>query len=401
MPVSSFINILKRMIGILFFGEIFLLGSGQVVLLPGGISLKMLNYALMIVISSIILFIKHTADKDIIRMTGLFSGTLLLGILISTLNGGLSQAFTDLSPLLYFFTFFFFYFYIRTPFDITFIKKILQISAVIMAIFYLLYIWLIELGILNFDEVYLVLKEQSDILFRGNDGAFFYKGFLYLAVGLVFYIVEGKMFSWQSILLLVAIYFTRTRGFLVIALFAGIFYCGFWIYCKHFLIPVKQVLWTIIALTVIVVFATGWYENFVGVDRGGGDAIRVQTFYEVVERITPLSFWVGHGFGVGVPIRPIHMEMSYLEIFHKQGIVGLLFWGYLFLSASVYFLRMTVKQQLKGLPFMLAIIMIYIQSLFNPFLNNPIGMSFVLISYIVLKRIFQFEEAEINDLDLS
>ncbi len=393
-------NILKKGIGILFFGEMFLLGSGQVLLLPGGISLKMLNYALMLFFTGIVLVWRPVADKNIGIMVGMFLGTIILGSLISVINEGWSYLFTDLSPLFYFFTFFFFDFYICTRTDVAFIKKILQGTALLMAILYLIYICFIYANVLNFDMVYFMLNEQSDILFRGNDGAFFYKGFLYLAIGFVFYVADGKMFSWQSMMLLVAIYFTRTRGFLVITLCACIFYISYWLYYKNFLVPVRYVVWFFIGLMIIAVFAAGWYENFVGDNREGGDAIRIQTFHEVIERITPLSFWIGHGFGVGVPIRPVHMEMSYLEIFHKQGIIGLLFWGYLFIRSCLIFLYMPVRQQLEGLPFMLAIIMIYIQSLFNPYLNNPIGMSFVLISYVVLKRILQFK-TNIDDLKVK
>lgn len=399
MTVSLPENFLKRIIGVLFFGEIFLLGSGQVFLLPGGVSLKMFNYALMLVIAGGTLLYKPVMDKDILRITSLFSGTLVIGILMSVINGGWARLFTDLSPLLYFFTFFFFYFYIRTWSDIIFIKKLLCLSALLMAFLYLIYIGLIYAGVLNFDVAYLMLKKQSDFLFRGSEGAFFYKGFLYLVIGLIFYIVRGKMFSWQSMLLLIAIYFTRTRGFLIIALCACIFYSAYWLYYKHFLVPVKYIMVTTIILIVVAVFAVGWYENFVGDNRQGGDAVRIQTIYEVAERITPLSFLVGHGFGIGVPIRQVHMEMSYLEIFHKQGIIGLLFWGYLLFTSCLSFARMTLKQQQEGLPFILAIILIYIQSLFNPYLNNPIGMSFVLISYVVLKRILQLEETGIKMAD--
>lgn len=384
-------NLLKKILGVFIFGEIFLLGSGQLILLSGGFSLKMFNYGLMLLFSFFVLISNRFASKDILQLLGVYAGTILIGIFMSILNNGLDKLSEDLSPLFYFFTLLFFDQYISRKEDIFFIRKLLLFSALLMAGIYIVYIGMIKAGVLNFDMVYLLAGEKSDIMFRGTEGAFFYKGFLYLVIGMVFYIAKGKMLSWQVGLLLLAVYFTQTRGFLIIAVCACIFYIFYWLYTHRFLVPIKYLIICLSVFAVISFYATIWYESFVGVDRSAGDAVRVQTIQEVMQQITFLSFWVGHGFGIGVPIRPIHMEMSYLEIFHKQGIIGLLFWGYLLFKFFVLFVRIPVERKCIGLPFLLSAIVIYIQSLFNPFLNNPIGMAFILISYVSLKRIGELD----------
>ena len=60
-------------------------------------------------------------------------------------------------------------------------------------------------------------------------------------------------------------------------------------------------------------------EKLLG-DRSQSDAGRIAQIKEVISMTSVLSSFIGNGFGIGIPSRPVHMEISYLEIFHKQGI---------------------------------------------------------------------------------
>ena len=141
----------------------------------------------------------------------------------------------------------------------------------------------------------------------------------------------------------------------------------------------------IVLLSVIIVAVIVYAGFFSGAERMEGDKIRLETFRQVFERITPLSFFVGHGFGNGVPIREMHMENSFLEIFHKQGIIGLAFWAYLFIIIRNKFKSIRKKDNKRtALLLYIGVIVIYLQTNFNPFLNCPIGLSFVLMSYFSL-----------------
>lgn len=385
MYISS--NHLKKTFGILVFCEMFLFGSGQVLQLYGGLTLKMLNYVLMLVIALLLSLSHHKIKRDTIELLVLYCVVISVASLLSAINGGLEYSFLDISPLSYFLVILFFDLYIRKTSDIKFVIRILKISTVALAIFYLIYIALINLEILNFKIVYILLENTSDIMFRGDSGAFFYKGFIYLAIGLIFYIVDGKLLSWQVLILLLAIYFTHTRAFLIIAACSYLFYYIYWVYSHHYRIPIKHIVIFAMLLFVFSLYASNLYSGFVGEDRTGGDIIRIQTMKEVVERVNIFSLFLGHGFGIGVPTREVHMEISYLEIFHKQGILGLLFWAYILIKSLLVFMKSPMLLQSKQLPFFLSILIIYIQSLFNPYLNNPIGMGFVIISYISLREL--------------
>jgi O-antigen ligase len=114
-------------------------------------------------------------------------------------------------------------------------------------------------------------------------------------------------------------------------------------------------------------------------DREFSDNERKRQIKEVIADITPATVIWGHGFGNGVESRPIHMEISYLEIFHKQGLIGLGTWVFLFTSLVGYFISLPLRSPLSY-AFFLAAIFIFFQSLTNQYINNPIGMGMFLIS---------------------
>ena len=87
-------------------------------------------------------------------------------------------------------------------------------------------------------------------------------------------------------------------------------------------------------------------------DKNWSDIIRRRQIQQVFERISIPSFLIGHGFGIGVPVRKIHMEIAYLEIFHKQGLIGLVFWLILFFVIWHHYRMAVLNQQgATALPF--------------------------------------------------
>jgi hypothetical protein len=79
------------------------------------------------------------------------------------------------------------------------------------------------------------------------------------------------------------------------------------------------------------------------------------------------------------------MEIMYLEVFHKQGIVGLLWWATLIGIAVVRWKRaIRAGEGQLAYPLFLAIIFVLIESATNPFLNNPIGLYAFIICYVAL-----------------
>lgn len=364
--------------------EIFLCGSGQTFIIYKGLTLKMLNFGLMCLFGLFYLFDKKKLRKDILFILISFSALLLLAFLEGAFGVG-NNIFLDISPLLYMFSIVYFYYFIRgSETAICIIVKVLKISGLVLASFYLLYIILLKTEVLTMEIVLLYLSDESDFIFRGVNGIFFYKGFIFLPITLAFYVCDNKLLKWQNIILLAAIFYSQTRGFYVMAVFDYLFYFTYVLYKSKYCVSRKK---TVTVLAIFVVLVCVLVNNntvLVGQDRTESDSVRFETFFQVVDSITPWSFWFGHGFGYGVPIRPIHMEVAYLEIFHKQGIVGLLFWFALLLQSILLFFRTAHSNKKHSLPFLISILVIYIQSLFNPFINNPIGLSFIILSYLCI-----------------
>jgi len=112
------------------------------------------------------------------------------------------------------------------------------------------------------------------------------------------------------------------------------------------------------------------------------DATRIETLHEVGERITPISLIFGNGLGVGVPIRPEHMEISYIEIFHKQGLLGSIWWASMFILLLMRYRKSRRIKYQYAQPLLLSALFVAFESATNNFVNNPIGI-FVWITALV------------------
>lgn len=224
----------------------------------------------------------------------------------------------------------------------------------------------------------------SDFIFRGGEGLFFYKGFVYMVVGLIFWIHSEKS-RWKNIAILIitiAMILTGTRGFILMF--------GF-VYALFYGIPMLMRLnmKVLILATVLAMGSIYFFGNFEIGDKALSDSIRIQQLVQVAERINPISFFIGQGFGVGVPVREVHMEIGYLEVFHKQGILGLSIWALFFIFLFNAYVRAKNFMNIRK-PFLLSICFVLLLSLTNPIFNNPIGISLFMIAlsvFVVLNKL--------------
>ena len=248
-----------------------------------------------------------------------------MGSCIGLLNGARSLVFIDIKLQSYFLSILFMFFYISDIAKVKMVLAIFKYTVLGVAISYVIYLILMFNNILDFEEIYKLFSVPKDFMFRGTSGMFFYKGFIYLPLVLLLFLIEKRISFLPIFILLVAIYYTQTRSFWilgVLAVFAGIIYK---LKRNNFKISlISFVIFNILLLGAFVLFS--FFYNGLDGDRLKGDSIRIETVVQVIENVNVLSLFVGHGLGVGVPIRPVHMEVAYAEIFHKQGVLGLLFW---------------------------------------------------------------------------
>ena len=214
--------------------------------------------------------------------------------------------------------------------DVRLIVKLIKFSAVVLSVTYLTLMILIKLKIIPFPSVFGLVSSTEEFFFRG-EFAFFYKGFIYICVGVIFFATSEKISKVIIFVLLLSVVFTFTRGFLVALMMTYIFHLVF----------IKKSALRLILLTFLltIIVALLWEFIYAKIDRGQSDSMRVRQIEEVMTAVTPISALIGHGFGNGVPSRPERMEIVYLEAFHKQGIIGLLFWALVILFSWLLYRR--------------------------------------------------------------
>lgn len=366
--------------------EIVVGGSGRMIEF-GALSFKMVLYAIAMVIS--FLSIKRDKVKLLVLLQMYFLIVVAFGILVGSFNGAsTANIFEDVKPLLFILMVNYFTQNICNLDDVKRLGNIIKISSLIMAIIYLVVVAFLFLGIMNFEIFYAQQSEGSEVMFR-NENLFFYKGFLYLGVGFFFCILSGKKIDQLfGIIIFAALCLTLTRGFIFMASGIYIFYI-FFINKKR----LPKIVVGAIGIALLIYLLPILYDTLG--DKSDSDSIRVDTFHQVVEMISPFSVVFGNGFGNGVAIRPVHMEISYLEIFHKQGLLGLSFWFLLlFIIVRYYYLLKDKDLKYIALPFILSVFFTYLQSLTNPYINNPIGISIIVLSLVVLYKLNTFDAQE-------
>jgi hypothetical protein len=361
--------------------ELFLFGSGRI-LEFGPITLRMILYILCMFSSAVfLLYCNPKLNKQIFGLLLFFMVVTSVGLLVGVLNNApVGKMAEDIKPLMYFFMSIFFYLTIQKVDDLKRIVKLLKLSSLVLGAGYLSLLVLIYFKIIDFSKFYIFLSELSDDFPFRQNRTFFYKGFLFLCIGLIFYSLDRKLISRViSLILLIAIFLTFTRGFILSLAIVFMFFTLFM--QRNPLVKVSLIALCIVLSPYLVRMGASLFDK-----TNESNAGRLIQLAQVAERVDSSSVFVGHGFGIGVPIKPIHMEISFLEIFHKQGLLGIMFWVVLLaIIVHRYAKIRSYPYKRIALGFLLSSIFIYIQSQTNPFLNNPIGMSFLLISVISLK----------------
>jgi hypothetical protein len=358
--------------------ELILLGSGRLVEL-GPLTLRMWLFGIALGFAAIVLLLGSTVRREIVLLLLGFLALTATSATVGLLNGAPpDEVAEDVKPLLFFLSLLFFHLVIRDQRQVPTIASLIKAGSLILAVSYLGLLGLVLLGVMPFSAIYAILSQSSEFFFRGEVGIF-YKGFLYLGIGLCFFFPErGLGAKAASLLLLVAIGATLTRGLMLSAalvlVLSGLL---------QRMSPLRTQLF-LLALTAGAVAAWPWVLDLFG-SRAASDAIRLHDVRVVQESASAGSFFLGHGLGTSVGART-RIEASYLEIFHQQGLLGLAFWMVVLLMVARDYLNALRRGAgAEALPFFLGAVYVYLESATNPFLTNPIGMSMVLISLVVLR----------------
>ena len=384
---------------VLLLIELFLGGGGRLTAI-GPISLRMILFSAAIVVTIIHVVRGTRIDSKYVQLVGLFTIMLIFGVVIGLIVGAEKKMlWEDIKPLLFFYLLPFFSIAISKEDDLKKISKIILYTAGIMAFIFLTILCLFWTGAVKFLDFYHPMISTNEFFFRG-EFSLFYKGFIYLCIGLLFAHLTGeKKLWWFIIFLFLAIVLSFTRG-LILAL--GLSYVIYYSFIKR---SYPKMTVALVICLVTIFYGGDFYsllskqlyastfetksieqekikEKLLG-DREFSDNERKRQIIQVANATTfPSAVW-GHGFGVGVASRPVHMEISYLEIFHKQGIIGIACWLIILFSLIKSYWSLPSKSGMSNAYF-LAALFVFFQSLTNQYINNPIGLGMILISIVSL-----------------
>lgn len=355
----------------------------------GPITVRMVLFSISL-IATVFLLLRTSAERNeaslaIFLVIGLLF-THLPALFLGFVKGSTSEdIFTDLSPLLYWLIAPFFAIVLRREQMVLRTAQLIQVAAVTLALGYLCVIAALTTGQINYGDFYEWANNTGEIFFRNAD-MFFYKGFLYLGIGAIFLAALGG--RWRGvwvIVVLVALTLTFTRGFIVATGVAGTLLL--WTMGRRRAVVIALCLVTV-AVFAIWVYLPAQDEGYLLEQREISNSIRLDDLAFMAENMGIGVFLFGEGFGSYINGR-LNIENSYLMILWKMGPAALVFWLVPFGIALYYFHRIRTCSHHYRLAcaFFFGVLLVYVQTGTNPYLNNPIGLSFVIMAIFSLRTL--------------
>ncbi len=367
--------------------EVVLLGSGRL-LQFGPLTARMLLFIFGVAFATLHALHRQRIDGEIAALGLAFGVVLVLGVELGLLHGALlPQVIEDIKPLTFFLSVFFFAAAITSVGDVRRVAAAIRRSSVALALGYLALLVAVVAGAIPFGTVYVALNASGEVFFRGANG-FFYKGFLYLGVGIFFYAfgrgLRGKV---AAGLLLAALVLTLTRGLILATVV--VLAIAFVLRQRNALVSAAYVGVVATAAAIALPIAAAAFD-----DRSSSDAARLADVSVVLRATSGWNILLGHGLGIPIGERD-RIEATYLEVLFQQGLVGIALWALLlaFVVRDYLGARRAGHADLAE-PFFLGGLFVYLESATNPFLTNPIGMSMVLLALVSLRVLARNPQTE-------
>jgi hypothetical protein len=363
--------------------ELFLGGGGRLVDL-GPASLRMTLFGLALAASLVLLAGRRILDSGVTLAVSLVAGFVLVhaGPIAIGLLGGQAPAYvaTDVKPLTFILIAPFFALCLGRRADVERAATLLRFAGLVLAITYLM-IWAgLTLKLLPRIPVYDALTGTGEVMFR-TETTFFYKGFLYLCIGVLFSVsAPGRLARFAAVPIVAALLLSMTRG-LVMSAAVGLL--------LMLSLRDRRALLLAIPFAAAILMSVLWVLpelNWAYAEqRALSNSVRSADHLFFLERSTPFSLLFGAGFGTPLNGRAL-VENTYLWIVWKAGLPGLAVW-LAPLAIATRDLRRAWRRpdnQRLAAAYWSAVVLVYVQTATNPFLTNPIGLSMVLVSVFSL-----------------
>jgi hypothetical protein len=128
-------------------------------------------------------------------------------------------------------------------------------------------------------------------------------------------------------------------------------------------------------------------DTSIGLSRTISNDQRIDDIAFISNKASTSTLVLGEGFGSFINART-NIENTFLWALWKFGIIGLMFW-LMPLAICTYFYLQVPQWHTNSLAgaYYFSTILVYVETATNPYLNNPIGLSFVLVAIFSLRTL--------------
>jgi hypothetical protein len=377
---------MMRAIFVITLIELFLGGGGRLIAI-GPVSLRMVLFAVCLGATLLaILFPRRRADGLLLAMLLVLAylvvhvGALLVG---AAYSGDMSKMFTEFQQSLYWLATPFFALMIQTEDDVRKAANLVLAAGIGLACVYIATLIGLLTGVIPLSLLKAAVEKSGEFLFRSSE-FFIYKGFLYLGIAVVFLMaIRGRFWKTLVVFVTFAMVLTFTRGFLV-STFASVLAMLF--AQRRWKIAIPAVILMAAAATFIWVYLPSIDDAAAGRYEASSNQ-RLEDMAYIRDHISAKTFLIGEGYASLINNRYL-IENTFLWALWKLGILGLIFWLTPLLLCIHYYLKIPDRvSNPLALAFMFGTILVYAQTNTNPYLNNPIGLSFTILALFSLRRL--------------
>jgi len=240
---------------------------------------------------------------------------------------------------------------------------------------------------------------EVDFRFQSNFGVF-HKGYIFVLISsLILFnslIQEKNLLNSKKmvsfVILAIALILSLTRGFWIAFLFSSMFI--FLLLKINAKIKFLFVFVSLVIIVLVMLFSlpTAICSDIVNrtSDLGGDVSIQRRLhFIPIAANIFLQNPILGSGYGTVLPGDVgSHLEISYLDILMEQGMIGFMIWGYLIYKVFFHWRKLRRKIPAKKVfldGLIAGLVGLLIVTGINPFINNPLGIGYLLIIIITLE----------------
>jgi hypothetical protein len=192
-----------------------------------------------------------------------------------------------------------------------------------------------------------------------------------------------------AIIVVIALVMSITRGLILSTSFAVL------------LLLILQRRWRQLGLALVAISCLAFLvfdympseDEALSLNQEKSNDVRIDDFAYIVKNFKVGSLLFGEGMGTLINER-INIENTFLWAFWRLGIVGVLFWVIPLILCISYFVKIKKYNPNFNLAcaYFFSTVLIYVQTITNPYLNNSIGLSFVLVAIFSLRTLAKTDQ---------